>query len=515
MPSAVLELPLPTPPFPAGSRPRLVPGFLSPEECRALIARAEAQGFRSASPDYPPSYRNNDRLVLDEPRLAAALLERLRPHLPAGRELTGEPRPAWRVSGLNERLRLCRYGPGQRFGIHRDGVHHRGTRERSLLTFMVYLNDAAEFSGGSTRFFPERGAPPSDLTVSPTAGTLILFRHDLWHDGEEVGRGVKYVLRSDILYRDESETEEAAEPRGYLWNVIEVGEGRLAAGSRDPGVWLWTVDGGVAHPSGRLDGHSHSVTALLAAAPDVLWTGSRDRTVRVWDLGNGRGECRRVLHGHQGAVLALARTTAGLVASGSADGTLRCWTTAGEPRGAREAGGGWVWALAGLDGSRIVCGTEDGALRVWDLASLEPAGGVGRVPSPVRALSFLPGTGGRLASGHADGIIRIWNRVADRRGAWVLAKELAGHRADVRALAPLPDGRLASGSEDGTLRLWTLGEDGVVLGRHSDFVTGLCLLADGRLASASYDGTLRVWDPAPAASRVDSVCKRRSETAEI
>ena len=466
--------------------PTLVAGFLSRAECRELIARAEGRGFRSPEPEYPPSYRNNDRQVLDDPALAARLLERLRPHLP---ERIHEAGRDWRLCGLNERLRLCRYRPGQRFGIHRDGVHYREGGRQSRLTFVVYLNDAGEFAGGSTRFFPARGAPP-EASVPPVAGTLILFTHDLWHDGEEVSAGVKYVLRSDVLYQcDRPEASEAA-PRGYLWNVVEAGPGRLATGSRDPSVWLWRRDAQGLSPYARLSGHSHSATALLAAAPGVLWSGSRDRTLRLWPLRDGRAEPGRVLHGHEGAVLHLARLPAGPIASASADGTIRWWTREGEPLGMLEAEGGWVWALAALDGAQVASGAEDGALRVWDLARGRLLGEIGRAGAPVRALVSLPNGG--LASGHTDGRVRVWSRAGDR---WALARELAGPEADVRALAALPGGRIAGGSEDGTVRVWNgASDDGVLVGRHADFVTGLCLLADGKLASASYDGTVGLWD---------------------
>jgi hypothetical protein len=466
--------------------PTLVAGFLGRAECRDLIARAEGGGFRSPAPEYPPSYRNNDRQVLDDPVLAARLLERLRPHLP---ERIREDGVDWRLCGLNERLRLCRYRPGQRFGIHRDGVHYREGGRQSRLTFVVYLNDAAEFTGGSTRFFPARGAPPAS-SVLPVAGTLILFTHDLWHDGEEVRGGVKYVLRSDVLYQSDAPGSAARPgPRGYLWNVVDAGGGRLATGSRDPSVWLWSLEAGGPVPCGRGEGHSHSATALLAPTPGVLWSGSRDRTIRLWRCESGRMVPGRVLNGHQGTVLHLARLPSGVVASSAADGTIRTWSAEGEPLAVREAPGGWVWALTPLGGPQVASGSEDGVLRAWDLARGELLGEIGRARAPVRALVSLPAA---VASGHTDGRVRLWSRTGDR---WALAGELAGHEADVRALAALPGGGIASGSEDGTVRVWNASRaGGVVVGRHADFVTGLCRLADGKLASASYDGTVGLWD---------------------
>jgi hypothetical protein len=65
-------------------------------------------------------------------------------------------------------------------------------KEASRLTFMVYLNE--DFGGGATEFdFPKE-------TVRPREGMALVFDHGLQHQGAEVTRGTKYVLRSDVMY---------------------------------------------------------------------------------------------------------------------------------------------------------------------------------------------------------------------------------------------------------------------------------------------------------------------------
>ena len=101
------------------------------------------------------------------------------------------PLGGWRPHGLNERLRFYRYTPGQHFRWHLDGAFQRSPRERSRWTFMVYLND--DFDGGGTDF--EDG-----VTVRPVTGAALVFAHGLRHQGAEVTRGTKYVLRSDVMF---------------------------------------------------------------------------------------------------------------------------------------------------------------------------------------------------------------------------------------------------------------------------------------------------------------------------
>lgn len=56
---------------------------------------------------------------------------------------------------------------------------------------MIYLND--NFQGGDTTF--------RDLRVQPKQGMALIFLHSLYHEGNEITQGVKYVLRTDITYR--------------------------------------------------------------------------------------------------------------------------------------------------------------------------------------------------------------------------------------------------------------------------------------------------------------------------
>ena len=156
----------------------------SPAECAAFIARIERHGPGLATDN--PIYRDQDRLIVDDEQLAADLFRRLRPHLP---ERVGP----LRLVGLNSRLRMYRYAPGQRFAPHMDHWYRPDDRRITLHSVLVYFND--DFSGGETRFLE-----PIERTIIPRRGAALVFQHKLRHEGCVVHSGRKYAMRSDLIY---------------------------------------------------------------------------------------------------------------------------------------------------------------------------------------------------------------------------------------------------------------------------------------------------------------------------
>lgn len=169
-----------------------VDDVLGADECERLIATIDALGPTLAPITTSrgfverPDIRNNRRVIFDDLELARELFARVRHALP-------DPLAERVAVGANERFRCYRYDPGQRFAPHLDGAFVRDAREESLLTFMVYLNEG--FTGGHTRFHH------LGVDVTPRRGQALLFQHRLLHEGCLVESGVKYALRSDIMYR--------------------------------------------------------------------------------------------------------------------------------------------------------------------------------------------------------------------------------------------------------------------------------------------------------------------------
>lgn len=166
-----------------------IDGVLNAIECKALIARVEALGFDVASIStrhgavVDEHVRNNDRVIIDDPDLAKDIWSRIAGVVPgfhSGRQ----------VRGLNQRFRFYRYQPAQSFKWHTDGAFRRDNGDASLFTFMIYLNEG--YQGGETAF--------RTMQVAGKMGMALMFEHALMHEGSAVANGVKYVLRSDIMY---------------------------------------------------------------------------------------------------------------------------------------------------------------------------------------------------------------------------------------------------------------------------------------------------------------------------
>lgn len=175
----------------------VVHDFLTADECTAYIALSEEAGYGDApinalgGPVIRKDVRNNDRVMIDDVRLAEHLWQRLRPWFP-------EEAGSWLPIGLNERFRFYRYDPGQQFDWHFDGCFERSPLVRSAFTFMVYLNGGV--AGGATEFQGLR-KDGRIVSVQPEAGKALVFLHRVLHRGAPVADGRKYVLRTDVMCR--------------------------------------------------------------------------------------------------------------------------------------------------------------------------------------------------------------------------------------------------------------------------------------------------------------------------
>jgi hypothetical protein len=190
----------------------VVAEFHSPAECADYIALSESLGYEDAlltSPSGPvrrTDIRNNERVIVDDPDLAAKLWERAEDLVPA--EMEG-----LRAAGLNERFRFYRYDPGQQFDWHQDHPFERDDGAVSFWTFMIYLNEG--FDGGETSFNDSYSDEPfNEFQVTPQTGMALFFLHPVYDKGEPVYKGRKYVLRTDVMYAPQRRQRRRRSRRG-------------------------------------------------------------------------------------------------------------------------------------------------------------------------------------------------------------------------------------------------------------------------------------------------------------
>jgi WD40 repeat protein/tRNA A-37 threonylcarbamoyl transferase component Bud32 len=165
-----------------------------------------------------------------------------------------------------------------------------------------------------------------------------------------------------------------------------------------------------------------------------------------------------------------------------------------------------VLAVAfGPDGGRIASGDARGVVKVWDRHTLQEVLTRPGHTGAVTAVAFGP-DGAYLASGGADGTVRV----LDAATGEVIAV-FAAHAGGVTGLAfdptppaagPRPAWRLASTGEGepsrGELKLWEATSGKVLGGRREDhLLAAVAFSPDGSfLATAGPQGDVTGWDPA-------------------
>ncbi|KAJ3540150.1 hypothetical protein NMY22_g4426 [Coprinellus aureogranulatus] len=205
---------------------KIIDDVFTPDECDALIALAQSDGkeFTQAYLNFglgpndkfmDLDFRNSDRILRFDKPAADQIYQRLLPYIPEitvlkpldeywerAARINKHQRPTWKLIGVNERLSYLRYGEGQYFREHVDTFVELPDGRKSLFTIQIYLGES-QVEGGATRLQDQRGERYID--VEPKKGRVLLFQQaGIWHSGEDVTKGNKYTLRSDLMYVKES-----------------------------------------------------------------------------------------------------------------------------------------------------------------------------------------------------------------------------------------------------------------------------------------------------------------------
>lgn len=193
-----------------------VPDFLTPSECEAFIKRAETCGFvhqGSLGPTRGEAFRDNDRISVHDAILAEKLWKAGLCNFFLDNRVRGKA-----AVGLSPNIRFYKYKIGQRFGQHIDESVDLGGGNTTEYTLLIYLNgglrskskkilDSSQSSaredliGGETVFYAPRKGIVAE--VAPIAGMALFHIHGsqcMLHEARVVSKGVKYILRSDVVF---------------------------------------------------------------------------------------------------------------------------------------------------------------------------------------------------------------------------------------------------------------------------------------------------------------------------
>ncbi|KAL7529704.1 hypothetical protein ACHAXR_003106 [Thalassiosira sp. AJA248-18] len=229
----------------------VIQNLLTAEECANLIRRSEDEGYDDALIQGPggkqilrQDIRSCGRCIIDDIRLADAIYVRIlnalrgteleekimhAPWITASKRSSSSTSPSGggndnndaeeetiSAVGLNERMRFLRYEPGHFFAPHQDLRFVRGpdsgdrAGETSHITVQLYLND--KFKGGTTRFLCGKRY----YDVKPKTGSVLIFDHNLLHEGSRVTGGMKYSVRTDIMFTPRrSDASRTVTPDGH------------------------------------------------------------------------------------------------------------------------------------------------------------------------------------------------------------------------------------------------------------------------------------------------------------
>lgn len=466
----------------------VIPSLFSKAECEELLNVNRKESFQKAISNYPTYYRNNERFVTDDNELSIQLFKKVKPYLPKTIKIDSSIKAEngiWKIKELNNRLRFCKYSENQYFNKHQDGIHYRNETTQSKLTFMIYLNNASEFKGGRTLFYETKETDKIWASYIPKQGDLIVFDHNVWHEGEVVKQGEKYVLRSDILYSKQA-TKQIQKPftghLGYIWSILKINDNTILSGGRDKEIKSWNIFGKQMH---SLNGHLNSILSIEKISNNIFISGSRDHKIIVWK------DFKKIntIEIHSAIVLSLCRIDNNTFASSSGDNTVKISNLKGTVLQTLKEHTNWVWQVIKVDQDIVASSSEDGTIKIWNLKTQKS------INTFFEACSIISLTYNRLTrkliSGNLKGEISIRTLSEDYNQAEI--ETFKAHLGIIRTIKFINNNQIATGGEDNKVKIWNL--DGQLISEftHQNFVQSIEVLDNKTILSASYDGTIKTW----------------------
>jgi hypothetical protein len=227
--------------------------FLTSEECKSWIKHAEETiGFQQMSNPQTREYAHREcgRIQINDWNMAQLLYNRMKPFLDqlvsTGQVTVPNSNCEYKPVGCNGNIRIYKYEKNMSFGRHYDGSNAipRFLGGNTEITVLIYLSSC---EGGATRFhLPHKkkqrkkgkqqgskkqktasigqggddGGGGDDgnnnsnddgngIAFVPKEGSILMHMHGdrcLEHEADPVLNGIKYILRTDIVYANSDES---------------------------------------------------------------------------------------------------------------------------------------------------------------------------------------------------------------------------------------------------------------------------------------------------------------------
>ena len=184
-----------------------IDNFLSFKECDEILKKIQKMEFQKATIGdnkkvLETDIRNNSRTYFEDSKFTVKLWEKFKNIDIIPQTINNN---FYKLSGLYKHTLFYKYEKGEYFKEHYDG-EKKDLSKKSVFTVLIYLND--DFEGGETTFiYHDRKIVKKKLKdeiiltpVKPKKGQLLVFKHNILHEGSLLKNGTKYILRSDIMY---------------------------------------------------------------------------------------------------------------------------------------------------------------------------------------------------------------------------------------------------------------------------------------------------------------------------
>jgi prolyl 4-hydroxylase len=212
--------------------------ILSKNECNEIINKANEKGWNDSSPSGGghgrtgnEDARDNKFCVYYDIELASKLMKKIQVHLQENLEYLGQnvyfnsitKGSEWKPSFIYDKIRIYKYHEQTCFPEHIDykvkRTIFRDEKEyvqQSFLTLLIYLND--DFEGGQTGYWPDHNGihcrflrnvekqctrKDHQVLIQPKIGMAVIQDQNILHEGLPTTKGIKYILRTDIIHERE------------------------------------------------------------------------------------------------------------------------------------------------------------------------------------------------------------------------------------------------------------------------------------------------------------------------